>query len=129
MLNVSLLGTFCIRQGNQTVAALDSPRLQSLLAYLILHKDAPQSRAYLSFLFWPDTTEAQARTNLRNLLHHLRRVLPEVDDYLDVNPQTLQWRSDVPQTLDVAEFELGVSQATHVAEPASLHTSLEREIG
>jgi DNA-binding SARP family transcriptional activator len=65
----------------------------------------PQSRAHLAFLFWPDTSEAQARTNLRNLLHSLRHALSSLDSYLDVSVQTLQWRSDQPFSLDVLDFE------------------------
>jgi len=81
MLSVSLLGDFCIQHDNAPVTDVDTPRLQSLLAYLILHRDFPQSRAYLAFLFWPDTSESQARTNLRNLLHYLRGALPDADRY------------------------------------------------
>ena len=111
MLSVSLLGDFCIRYDEAPVTDVDTPRLQSLLAYLLLHRDAPQSRAHLAFLFWPDTTEAQARTNLRNLLHHLRHALPDADSYLDASAQTLQWRSDAPFTLDVADFEAALAHA------------------
>ncbi len=105
MLSVSLLGDFCIKQDNAPVSDIDTPRLQSLLAYLMLHRDAPQSRSHLAFLFWPDTSEAQARTNLRNLLHHLRRALPNSDSFLDTTVQTIQWRYDAPFSLDVADFE------------------------
>ena len=90
MLSISLLGDFCIRHDDVPVTDLDTPRLQSLLAYLLLHRDAPQPRAHMAFLFWPDTTEAQARTNLRYLLHHLRRALPNADSYLATSVQTLQ---------------------------------------
>src|SRR5260370_1310896 len=43
------------------------PRLQSLLAYLVLHRTAPQARSHLAFLLWPDSSEAQAHSNLRQL--------------------------------------------------------------
>ena len=115
MLSVSLLGDFCIRHDEAPVMDIDTPRLQSLLAYLMLHRDAPQSRAHLAFLFWPDTTEAQARTNLRNLLHHLRHALPDANSYLDVSVQTLQWRSDAPFALDVADFETALAHAEQAA--------------
>ncbi len=105
MLSVSLLGDFCIKHDNTPVSGIDTPRLRSLLAYLILHRDAPQSRSHLAFLFWPDTSEAQAHTNLRNLLHHLRRALPNADSFLDIKVQTLQWRYDASFSLDVANFE------------------------
>ena len=95
---------------------IDTPRLQSLLAYLILHRDAPQSRAHLAFIFWPDTSEAQARTNLRNLLHHLRHTLPNADAYLETGVQTLQWRSDAPFSLDVVDFETILTHAKQTAQ-------------
>jgi DNA-binding SARP family transcriptional activator len=131
MLSISLLGGFCIRDDEAPVTDVDAPRLQSLLAYLILHRDAPQSRAHLAFLFWPDTTEAQARTNLRNLLHHLRRALPNADAYLDAGVQTLQWRPGAPLTLDVADLNAALvraEQAQRANDPAALRGALERVV-
>lgn len=111
MLSISLLGGFSIHHNQTPIKDVDTPRLQSLLAYLLLHCDAPQSRAHLAYRFWPDTSEGQARTNLRNLLHHLRRALPQADSYLDVSPQTLQWRCSSPFSLDVNNFETAISNA------------------
>jgi DNA-binding SARP family transcriptional activator len=131
MLSVSLLGDFCVRQDEAPVTDLNAPRLQSLLAYLMLHRDAPQSRAHLAFLFWPDTTESQARTNLRYLLHHLRRALPNADSYLDVSVQTLQWRPDAPFALDVADFTTALAdadQAPQMSDAAELREALERAV-
>src|SRR5512136_1049158 len=115
MLSVSLLGYFYIRNDEAPVTDVDSSRLQSLLAYLLLHRDAPQSRAHLAFIFWPDTSEAQARTNLRNLLHHLRHALPNADAYLETDVHTLQWCSDAPFNLDVADFETTLTHAKRIA--------------
>src|SRR5262245_32392936 len=92
LLHVQLLVEFCLTDGDPIVKTLSSPRLQSLLAYLLLHRHAPQSRNHLAFLFWPDSTEAQAQTNLRQLLHHLRHALPEADHFLSADNKTLQWR-------------------------------------
>jgi hypothetical protein len=47
------------------VPPLGSARAESLLAYLLLHRDAAQPRQRLAFLLWPDSSEPQARTNLR----------------------------------------------------------------
>ena len=63
-------------------------RLQELLAYLLLHGNAPVSRQQLAFVFWPDSSEGQARTNLRNLWHRLRRTLPEADRLLATDELT-----------------------------------------
>jgi len=80
-LHIRLFGDFSLRRGDALVAAL-SPREQSLLAYLLLHWDSPQSRQYLAYLLWPDLTDAQARSQLRKLFYRLRRDLPGADVYL-----------------------------------------------
>jgi hypothetical protein len=54
-LRVRLLGQFHLTFDGRPALGPITARLQSLLAYLLLHADAPQSRAHLSFLFWPDT--------------------------------------------------------------------------
>ncbi|MFL5801446.1 MAG: ATP-binding protein, partial [Roseiflexaceae bacterium] len=93
------------------IPPLDSPRLQALLAYLLLQRTAPHARAHLAFQLWPDTSEAQAHANLRTLLHRLRHALPHADQFLHVAAQTVQWRADAPATLDVANFERALAQA------------------
>ena len=105
ILRIALLGEMSLQLGETSLPPLESGRAESLLAYLVLHRAAPQPRQRLAFLLWPDSTEAQARTNLRHLLHTLRRVLPDADRYLEVTARTLRWRPDAPVWLDVAAFE------------------------
>ena len=109
-LRVRLLGDLDLRLGEDQVAPFDSGRAESLLAYLLLHRDAAQPRQRLAFLLWPDSTEPQARTNLRHVLHNLRRVLPDADRLIDVGSRTLQWRADAPLWLDVAVFEQALAE-------------------
>lgn len=104
-LNVQLLGSFRVTRGNDQVVDLDQPRLQFLLAYLLLHRDTAISRQQLAFAFWPDTSDTQARSNLRTLLHRLLEALPEGKDVLALDRHTVCWRSDARIVLDVAEFE------------------------
>ncbi len=111
-LQVMLLGDFRVVKDDAPVTGLHSPRLQALLAYLILHRDAPQFRRHLAFLFWPDSSEKQARTNLRHLLHDLHHVLPCADTLLRTDSQTVQWRPTIPVTLDVADFEAAIAAGT-----------------
>jgi DNA-binding SARP family transcriptional activator len=75
-LQIRLLGDFSIKVREEPVAALNKPRLQSLLAYLLLHRDVPQFRYYLANLLWPDSSEAQALTNLRKLVYLITQALP-----------------------------------------------------
>jgi DNA-binding SARP family transcriptional activator len=78
-LHIYLMGDFRLVYGGTLVTTVNSPRLQSLLAYLVLHRHSPQSRQHLAFLLWPDSTEVQARNSLRNLLHQLRQALPNAN--------------------------------------------------
>jgi len=104
-LHLRLLGEFSLIYDDKQVTSLNSMRLQSLLTYLVLHRDVPQQRSRLAFLFWPDTTEAQARNNLRQLLHLLRQAFPPVEQFLSTDTHMLRWHPVTPFYLDVAEFE------------------------
>lgn len=110
-LHIQLLGDFHLLHGDAPLMTLQSPQEQSLLAYLLLHRSAPQSRQHLSFLFWPDSTEAQARSQLRKALFRLRQDLPEADTFLYADTQTVQWLPESPFTLDVAAFEDALAAA------------------
>ena len=125
ILDVRLLGDFNLTHGDEAVTGVNTPRLQSLLAYLVLHRDAPQSRHHLAFQFWPDSTEAQALTNLRNQLHYLRRALPDADRFVQIDAQTVQWRPDGPFRLDVGDFQSALAQSKQAGDPFATRKLLE----
>ena len=108
-LQLELLGHFQLRHGEAPVA-LASGHSQALLAYLALYRHTPQPRQRVAAHFWPDSSETQARTNLRRELHHLKQVLPEADTFLDLDAQGLSWRVGVV-ALDVATFEASLREA------------------
>src|SRR5260221_8224334 len=120
-LHIRLLGDFRLIYGEAPVRTINAPRLHALLAYLLLHRDAPQPRHHLAFVLWPDTTEAQARTNLRQLLHSLKQALPQADQFVHTDATTVQWRPEAPFRLDVAEFEQALTQAEVAAQQSDLH--------
>lgn len=119
-LRVQLFGGFRLSVGDETVAALQAPRLQSLTAYLLLHRAAPQSRQQIAYRFWPETSDGQAQTNLRQLLHSLRQRLPNAADYLRQDERTVGWRDDSDFTLDVADFETALLTAAQRTGPAKI---------
>src|ERR1051326_1715261 len=123
-LHIRLLGDFSLIYDEQQVTSLNTLRLQSLLAYLVLHRDVPQQRQHLAFLFWPDVTEAQARNNLRQLLHQLRQAFPAVEHFLSTDTHTFHWHPDTPLRLDVAEFEDTLALIEEMA-PRQLQATLE----
>ena len=114
-LRARLLGSMALRVGERQLPPLDSARAESLLAYLLLHRDAPQPRRRLAFLLWPESTERQALTNLRHVLHNLRRALPEADRFLAATQRSLHWRPDASVWLDVTAFEEAVARAEGAA--------------
>lgn len=111
-LRIRLLGDFLLLANDVPLSNLDVPRLQSLLTYLALHRGVPQSRSRIAFTLWPDSTDAQAHTNLRNLLFKLRATLPEVEAFLLVDRLTICWQPDMLCSLDVQDFERAVERAT-----------------
>jgi DNA-binding SARP family transcriptional activator len=107
-LHVCLLGIFQLQYKGETVNTINSTRLQSLIAFILLHRQKPISRQQLAAVFWPDTSEAQSRTNLRNLIYKLCKALPEADSYLKLSNQEVQWVDSTSLVLDVQEFENAV---------------------
>ena len=52
-MRISLFGNLRISFAGRPVTAVNTNRLHSLIAYLILHGDTPQPRERLAFLLWP----------------------------------------------------------------------------
>lgn len=131
VLHVQLLGGFNLVYDGVPVAGLNSPRLQSLVAYLILHVQTPPARQRLSFLLWPDSTEPQARNNLRQFLYQLRRTLPDSDRFLMADTGAICWKTDHAQMIDVHRFEGSVNAADaseRRGDTADLRQSLENAV-
>lgn len=128
-LHIQLLGRFAVQLDSHSVDSLAHQRLQFLLAYLVLHRSAPVLRRRLAAVFWPDSPEGQALTNLRNLLHRLRSALPVADSYIVADGQTVQWRPAGPWQLDVADFEHDLAEAARAADRAASCSALSAAVG
>lgn len=110
-LSIQLLGDFHFVYDGQTIESFGAPRLQSVLTYLILHRDIPQPRRHLAFVLWPDSNEAAARNNLRQLIYQLRQVLPEPNRFLSSDANTIGWKLDEDQIIDVVMLDKYLEQA------------------
>lgn len=106
--NIQLFGKFGLWYYGHRVKTVGKARLQEFLAYLFLYRNSPQSRQYLAFQLWPDSSEKQARTNLRNLLFKTHKLLPDSDRYLIADNSTIRWNTELPCWLDVAQFEQAI---------------------
>jgi DNA-binding SARP family transcriptional activator/predicted ATPase/DNA-binding XRE family transcriptional regulator len=111
LLQAQLLGGFRLVYDNRVITGVNAARLQSLLTFLILHAGSPQSRQQVAFLFWPNTSEAQARNNLRQFLFQLRQALPDSDRFLQVDTNTIYWKTDEKQIIDVLLFKQALEDA------------------
>jgi DNA-binding SARP family transcriptional activator/predicted ATPase len=110
-MRISLFGNLRISFAGRPVTGVNTNRLQSLIAYLILHGDTPQPRERLAFVLWPASSESQARTNLRQLLHHLKRALPTECNFLVTDHFAVGWRQDAPCAIDTMDFQAAIAEA------------------
>ena len=112
MYQAYLLGSFRVQR--QTPLNLPSAAVaRSLLAYLLLHQEQPQSRHHLLGHFWPDLPEQQARRALSQALWHIRRALP---DLIASNRETVHIPPSENLWVDAVAFRTLV-QAVLNAEP------------
>ncbi|WP_200832457.1 AfsR/SARP family transcriptional regulator, partial [Candidatus Halocynthiibacter alkanivorans] len=102
-LQVRLLGVVEIILDGRRLRAFNSLRLQRFLALIVLRRDL-QHRSRLAFELWPDSDERQARTNLRKLLHEFRHSLPSIDEFVEIENETVRWIPTGPSDVDVLRF-------------------------
>ena len=110
-MRINLFGNLRISFAGRPVTAVNTNRLHSLIAYLVLHGDTPQPRERLAFMLWPASSESQARTNLRQLLHHLKRALPPECNLLETTHFAVRWRQDAPCAIDAVDFQAAIAEA------------------
>ncbi len=106
-LSISLLGQFRVTRDEQPIVAFESDRVRALLAYLVVEADRAHDRSTLAGLLWPERPEQVARTNLRHVLHNLRRAIDDVHaspPFLLITQQTIQWNSASDAWIDVVAF-------------------------
>ncbi len=118
-LEIRILGRFEIRYDGAPLEELHGGRMQSLLAYLLLADESPSPRQNLAFQLWPDTSESNARNNLRQLVYQLRAVLPEPERFLAIDAITISWRSDSDQSVDVTLFRKEIVAAAAAKKQAN----------
>jgi predicted ATPase/DNA-binding SARP family transcriptional activator len=108
-LQLYFLGPMDIRCDDRELLKPPTLKSQSLLAYLVLHRNWPQPRERLADLYWGDRPERKAHGSLSTALWHLRRCLPDEALILS-DPYTVQFDPQADLWIDVDEFE---SQADH----------------
>lgn len=123
-IEVRLLGSpqFLYGEGNQL--AFKTAKEQTLLAYLLLNRDAPIERRVIAAMLWPEAEHRLALNSLRVALTRLKQTaktagLPE--RLVLADRRHLEFNASLSLRLDVEEFELLVASIRHLPDPRSPH--------
>jgi DNA-binding SARP family transcriptional activator len=120
--DLKLFGEFRLMRDGVTMATLRARSRQLLFAYLAINAGKVIDRSYLAGILWPDSTEQQARTNLRHVLHSIRRTMPDYHFLVTDTGTTLTWRADAACIADVSGFLWSLDRAEKAGnQEAELH--------
>ncbi len=105
---ISLLGTFQVTRGEESLTQFETDSARGLLAYLAMNPNTAFRRETLAALLWPDQTDQEASHALSQTLTRLRRAIDDSQTqppYLLITRQTLQFNPECEYELDVKVFE------------------------
>jgi len=125
MLRVSVLGGQQITDDRDGRVQVRSSRALVLVAYLAVHAGVPHARLQVAGLLWPESGDAQALTNLRRELHHLRQVLG-YGGPLRATVKDVRWVDVSACQADVRVFETERMAALAAAESGDDHAVIDR---
>lgn len=109
-LSIYVLGPFRVHLGEETVTdAFRTKKERALLAYLAVEAEKRHRREALAEMLWHNRPEGYARTNLRQALLGLRRVIG--GDYIQVNDEAVEFKGGGSVWLDANAFREGYQRA------------------
>ncbi len=115
MLKIFLLGQQVITDDANGEVRPSSSKTLALLTLLVMYAGRPQTRQRVATALWPNSTDAQALTNLRRELHHLRQIVGDTGS-LEITARHLCWRDSETCRVDVRLFEQTRSAALAAAD-------------
>jgi predicted ATPase/DNA-binding SARP family transcriptional activator len=105
MLEVRLLGQFEVLKDGRPLN-ISTRNAQLLFAFLVLKAGKAQRRERLAGLLWPESSEENARSNLRHELWRLRKALEtESQSYFQVDDLTIAFQPQGETSVDVHALE------------------------
>ncbi len=120
-LRFRLFGFLELHAGAQALPKPPTLKSQSLLAYLLVHRQQPHPREYLAEMFWGDRPEEKAMHSLATSLWHIRRCLG--DGLILSDQRTVQFDPQADLWLDADVFAaLAASKdLVHLREATALY--------
>jgi len=110
-LKISLFEPLQIRLNNEIISDFRMQKVVALLVYLAAEPETAHRRETLMTLLWPGMPDTSARANLRQVLFHLRKAIPDfvVDEtsvsLLIANRHTIQLNPAAPVLIDTIQFD------------------------
>ena len=109
MLAVKLFGSGTACYYDRPMDGFPNHQSYLVLCYLLLNRQHKQNRERLASVFWGNYSTNVSRKYLRNALWKLRSVFQsvgaELEDYLQVNDDSVTFQYSSPYRLDVESFE------------------------
>jgi DNA-binding SARP family transcriptional activator len=119
MLEVKLFGAGAARYIDRPMDGFPGHQSYQVLCYLLLNREHVQKRERLASIFWGNYATNASRKYLRNALWKLRSVFQsvggELDDYVQVDDETVAFQKSSPYRLDVETFETLLTGSRNVA--------------
>src|SRR5579871_1264462 len=129
---IELFGALSAWPADAPLVEFDPRRTGTVLAWLALHLDTPQTRAEMCALFWPDDEPEAARYKLRQALYAIRGKLEQPasapETLLLTARTTVQLNPALVRT-DVAAFEDAYRAGKSASDPAEQIRLLSEAVG
>ncbi len=110
-LQIQLFGGMRVALDNKPIGNFYSIKAPALLAYLAVTRRTP-TRDTLASLLWGEMSDVAAKTNLRQALANLHKLL---EPYLLITRDTAEFNFDAPYILDVEQFETYLRGSNFIA--------------
>jgi DNA-binding SARP family transcriptional activator len=118
MLAVKLFGSGTACYYDRPMDGFPNHQSYLVLCYLLLNRQHKQNRERLASVFWGNYSTNVSRKYLRNALWKLRSVFQsvgaELEDYLQVNDDSVAFQFSSPYHLDVESFETLLANSRNV---------------
>ena len=124
MLQIYALGDLRIQLGGELLRDLRSRKAQALLVYLASNAES-HAREVLADMFWSESSQLQAMSNLRDVLSSLRKSL---DPYVTITRYSVSLNPEAAVYLDVNELDSACTSMQSEEGDLSAETAEKLEI-
>ena len=123
-IEIYTLGRLAIRKDGQDLEGFVSTKTMLLFVYLCMNPRR-HSRESLATLLWSDTSDEQARKNLRTVLSSLRKQLPDTlivsRQSISLDPQAVIWVDAIALSEELPETSTRLEKLRHLESLAELY--------